>query len=226
MLIGISGKIKSGKSTVTDMLLKLLPGTEEKQFANKLKQIVCLLTGCTIEELNNQAFKSSSTEVIWNRTIKEAREWIILKYFQTISKIPYGDMAYKDDAEVRAMALEQGFQFRRTYRDMLQEIGTDLFRDKFHPQTWVNSLFADWAGPLSSKWIISDTRFPDEAKVIKEHEGIVIRIKRPGIDESSNHSSETALDKYDKFDAIINNDGTLEQLETKLKEIISKFNLT
>ena len=38
-----------------------------------------------------------------------------------------------------------------------------------------------------------------------------------------NHISETILDNYDKFDYVIDNSGTLEDLENKAKEILEKI---
>ena len=77
-------------------------------------------------------------------------------------------------------------------------------------------------------WIITDVRFPNEAKAIKDRGGIVIRVNRTyytedkkyiiGYDPFETHPSETALDDYE-FDYVIENDGSLDELITKIKLI-------
>lgn len=56
MLIGITGQKFSGKSTVANMLSEML-GYKVVSFADKLKDITCVLSGCTREQLENYDFK-------------------------------------------------------------------------------------------------------------------------------------------------------------------------
>lgn len=68
-------------------------------------------------------------------------------------------------------------------------------------------------------WCITDVRFPNEVKAIKEKEGIVIRINRES-DYNSTHFSETALDDYEDFDYTIDNNNCIDCLIEKVKEIL------
>jgi hypothetical protein len=85
-------------------------------------------------------------------------------------------------------------------------------------------------------WIITDMRFPNEMDAIKERGGITIRVVSPFIrfsdgsyrakskmmgDFDNEHPSETALDNA-KFDYEIINDGTIEDLIEKVREILTK----
>lgn len=113
-----------------------------------------------------------------------------------------------------------------TYRQFLQEVGTDALRDVIHPNIWVNALFADWKGPKMSeyhpsKWIITDVRFPNEYQAIKDRGGIVIRVERPGI-ELMDHYSETALDNQ-HFDYVIYNDGSVPDLFSQVLTFYEKI---
>jgi hypothetical protein len=67
MIIGISGKKGSGKSTVASMLSKEL-GWPVTAFANKLKEITCALSGCTMEQLEDYDFKENKLipNYLWN----------------------------------------------------------------------------------------------------------------------------------------------------------------
>ena len=71
-------------------------------------------------------------------------------------------------------------------------------------------------------WIITDVRFPNEAEAIKRYGGKVIRVNRDYVsteDPKHQHSSETALDNYEGFDHIVQNDGTIPELVEKIKAL-------
>ena len=110
---------------------------------------------------------------------------------------------------------------------MLQQVGTDLFRNQLHPNTWVNATFANYH---DNNWIITDVRFPNELEAIKKHNGITIRINRGLVERTGKmiqepeHISETALDNAE-FDYVIENDCTIDDLIEKVKEILIKENI-
>lgn len=169
-LIGLSGKLQSGKDTVAGIIKDLQPDTwEVKRFAYKLKQIVSLLTGIKTEDLEKIEVKNSSLGPTWNNL---------------------------------------------TVREVLQKVGTEAMRDQIHSDIWVNALFADYHD--FSNWIITDLRFPNEAKAIQDRGGIVIRINRKGNENTGNHPSETALDDFTNWNHIIDNDGDLVALYEKV----------
>lgn len=79
---------------------------------------------------------------------------------------------------------------------------------------------------LSPIYVFDDVRFPDEANLIKENGGILIRLEgeQRGSNvnkEYFNSPSETSLDNYN-FDYYINNSGsflkTIEQLKSIIKD--------
>ena len=218
MLIGISGKKQSGKDITAKMIMyfeshafkkytfekylevlnnkKIEYGYssefEIKKFADKLKEIVCLLTGCTLKNLEDEIFKNSFLP----------KEWGVEK---------------------------EGILIIPTYREALQFIGTDMFRDMFHINTWVNATMSgyklnysdEWGEEYYPNWIIPDVRFPNEVLAIKEKKGILIRINSDRSKED-NHESEIALDNYNDWDYIIENNGSLNELLLKIKEICIK----
>ena len=96
------------------------------------------------------------------------------------------------------------------------------------------SIISIWIKDQYPNWIISDTRFPNELKAIKDRGGITIRIIRPDFVENTltgekfpvkvhrqEHESETALDNY-KFDYEIQNDGTIAELIGKVEAILKQ----
>jgi hypothetical protein len=241
MIIGINGKIGSGKDTV-GKIIQYLTANEEvkevttleewldsddlngrdfhwkiKKFAGKLKTIASLLTGIPVEKFEDQEFKKTYLGKEWNSPYN----------------IPFsGPDFVKHDGEA-------------TVREFLQRLGTEAMRDGLHTNVWVNALFADyrlWSDGSKDwypKWIITDMRFPNEMEAVVERKGITIRVVRHPINVKINgemlhttqedyntyvtkrkeHPSETALDDA-KFDYEIINDGTIEDLVEKVREIL------
>lgn len=122
-------------------------------------------------------------------------------------------------------------EFNMTIGQMLQKIGTDVFRDHFDREIWIKALFADYDQfeHSNSIWIITDVRFLNEVQKIKELDGILIKVNRfeKNIDEFSKrdkqHASEIELDDCQDFDFVIDNNSTLEDLEENVKQIITNI---
>ena len=72
-------------------------------------------------------------------------------------------------------------------------------------------------------WIITDMRFENELEAVVNKGGITIKVVRPGT-VVGNHPSEVALDGFIMHYEIIN-DGTMEELVEKVREILIKEKL-
>lgn len=183
MLIMITGYIKSGKSTTSNILQKY--GFVEKSFAKPLKEIGKIL-GFSEEQVNGTQEQKLEADEFWG-----------------ISG-----------------------------RNFLQVFGSEVCRDhvpKVLPKMNMNGLTL-WARLMernilkNKRLVISDGRFPDEAELVKRYNGIIIRLHRNVEDSSSevkSHKSETQIDEIIP-DYIIDNNGTLEDLENKLLDILIK----
>lgn len=236
MIIGINGYAGSGKDTV-GKLIQLLncsnlgkdvyiqevldkyednqwwveeqSGWEIKKWAGKLKTIASLLTGIPVQRFEDQEFKKTNLGKHWST-------WE-----------PY---------ESNAPWIAQGekTEIRMTVRDFLQKLGTDACRNGLHENTWVNALMADYipvthsdrdpGGFVFPNWIITDTRFPNEAQAIKNAGGIIIRVDRPGVKAINAHPSETGLDEWN-FDHKIWNGSDIVSLMFTVHSILKKHNL-
>lgn len=234
MIIGISGKIGSGKDTIGAIINFMTVASENKEamdkafddfviygesevevtnsweikkFAFKLKQIASLLTGVPVEQFEDQEFKKERMPEEWQHPV-----------LGTLAHVPQEDYM--------------------TYRKLLQLIGTEAMREQIHPNIWVNALFADYK-PIGGRmippkfpkdytsgnfdfpnWIVTDVRFPNEATAIQDRGGILIRVNRDTGEAPIDHPSETALDNYNAFDYVIDNNGTIELLMEKVKDIL------
>ena len=91
-----------------------------------------------------------------------------------------------------------------TAREFLQYFGTDVCR-ALKSDVWVSACMRRVKESRTELAIISDCRFPNEIKAVREAGGKVIRFTRNPHED--NHPSETALENHDDFDCVLDNAG-------------------
>ena len=95
-------------------------------------------------------------------------------------------------------------------RRLLQVLGTEGVRRVLGADVWIEETLRRAAlipGPV----VITDTRFPNEARLTKEEGGETWRIDRPGVGPLNGHSSETQIMDI-PVDRVITNGDNLESL--------------
>jgi hypothetical protein len=200
MIIGIAGRMNTGKDTLGEIFTEELTNFKVKAFADKLRAVAEILTGIPAEKFKDSFFKTQALP----------KEWCW------------------DNDEDDPMYV----------REFLQEVGTECIREFLHEDAWVNALFADYkldkemlealeGIPYTSEnektllpnWVITDVRFPNEAKAIRDRDGLLIklnRIKAPVND----HKSELALLNWPDYNYVYDNDGDLDDLRAFAKKVI------
>lgn len=106
-------------------------------------------------------------------------------------------------------------------RRLLQVLGTEVGRNVFGDDVWVDVLISKLE-PMD-KVVITDVRFQNEAREIHNLAGVLWRINRVGVSAVNEHISETQMDQY-LFDEIVDNDGSLEDLENTIINLIENNN--
>jgi hypothetical protein len=117
-----------------------------------------------------------------------------------------------------------------TPRQVLQFVGTDLFRNHIHElmpemgkNIWINVLKRKISNKLKKnpnvKIVVTDIRFPNELDTIKELGGITIKLERNNLLSSDTHESEILIDNL-KTDYVLSNNSTVEQLYNTFKNDI------
>ena len=211
MIIGISGYSGSGKDTIGAII----------QYIN------CFNKGeLSIEDV----CKDYKSHEWW---LEEQSDWEIRKFAGKLKDIASHltgiDIEDFEDQDFKKTNLgrewwttcDEGYQ-PMTVRDFLQKLGTDALRNGLHDNVWVNALMADY--DEDSNWVITDTRFPNEAQAIKDKGGIVIRVDRPGVKPINTHPSETGLDNW-KFDYTIANVSDIFDLKQTVEQILKHADL-
>lgn len=190
MIIGLVGLIGSGKGTVADILVSD-HDFKKLSFADALKDGVSAMFGWPRHLLEGDT--------------AESREW---------REIPNEFWSRELGKEV-------------TPRLVLQLVGTECMRDGFFDGIWISIVKRKLEAYHNMNWVIPDTRFPNEISMIHSLGGQVWRVKRGedpawfGADVKPDdvHPSEFEW-THEKFDQVIGNDGSLEELEKKIKNLI------
>ena len=105
-------------------------------------------------------------------------------------------------------------------REFLQNLGLAA-RQVFGEDFWVDQALSG-IDPAKN-YVISDVRFVNEVDAIKAAGGIVIHVDRK-LQRTAGHVSETELDDYDGWDAVLDNsNGTAMDLERRAVELVPEL---
>ena len=214
-VIGISGKIGSGKDYLTGKLVEELNArgrtTAHSSFAKPLKhelgQIINLL-----KENRELSQREATTLVAEEFHMTEVQAgWLVEKLYPELD-IPDLD----------------GWSRTLGVRSCLQLLGTEIRRAQ-NPDYWTQKFFEEVNGMDTEFAFVtdvtptdyvfaSDARFPNEVDAVNREGGVTLRLNiseetlrlrrnnRDGIvytPEQLNHDSETALDDYEDFDLFV-----------------------
>ena len=189
MIIGVSGKKKSGKDTVANYLKEKF-GYTIYHYADPLKEFCRDLLGLDEKLLwGTDEDKNTSTNYKFEDLYNIATRLIN----------PTEDFEFQE--HINNMMPDNSSKYM-TYREVLQYFGTEVFR-AFNKNIWVDTTFRKIQRDNCKLAVIADVRFEDEVEAILNRNGDVIRLLRNSgkVDE---HKSEKALDSYN-FKKIIDN---------------------
>jgi hypothetical protein len=203
MIVGLVGLIGSGKDTAADYLVNFHEFRRDS-FAAPLKDAVATIFGW-------------DRELLEGRT-KESREW--------------RECADEWWSERLGRVV--------TPRHTLQLWGTEVGRRAYHDDIWVASL-ENRIRKSKDNIVITDCRFPNEIEAIQKAGGKVFRIRRGDdpiwvqdaiaylefpVDKpppTLPHASEWSW-MASQMDAVIYNDGTIQDLYNNIEAVIDSFN--
>lgn len=196
-IIGIIGAIGSGKDTIADYLIAE-HGFKKLSFARRVKDAAAAVFG-------------------WDRVLLEGASPQSREWREQVD--PFWDLSP---------------------RQALQKIGTEMFRQHVRDDIWIKGVEKDLATEPSQNFVITDCRFQNEIDAIKAAGGRLIYVSRglqPNWVPRAITGSEadrqwfadqgihvTVWSTYAlalQADAIIKNDGTLEDLYTAVRHYIN-----
>ena len=202
IVIGIVGKLKSGKTTVADYLVKHKSFTR-LAFADPIKQMVSALFGYNDRHKSGVHRYPSNKEI--HSAINKLSSWLVGMQMAALTA------SEKDK-------IEDCFRHEKTkvYRLLLQRIATDIVRAR-DEHIWVKSMFIRLlALRNSANIVIDDVRFNIESDLIRVgFGGHTVKIVRNVVTDDklvTTHVSETELDTIKCDYTIHNTYNTREQL--------------
>jgi hypothetical protein len=208
-MIGMLGFANSGKSTVGNILVRN-HGFHSLAFADTLKDVVSVIFG-------------------WERHLLEGDTVESRIFRETEDKFWSAKLGRK-----------------ATPRIIMQQVGTDAMRDVIDKNIWVHALEKRIANMNHQKIVITDVRFENEINCVRNHKGQLWRVFRgetpswydaawrynvygsrnsDTLEALANvHSSEwTSVGT--KWNHLIENDGTLEDLEIEVNQALQTLSI-
>lgn len=169
MIIGVSGKAQSGKDEFGKIYQYIMahysagyswkPNEEDykswlknghqkhshieiKKYADKLKDIVCILLNCTREDLEDEDFKNEPLGDSWDKWelrwhSEESVDGVYTTYGEALDALEELGGSWPDAGDAIT-------QIVMTPRLLLQLLGTECGRKIIHPDIWVNSLMSEY----------------------------------------------------------------------------------
>jgi len=200
MIISITGRKGSGKTTLANELIKV--GFEKISFADKLKDLVCELYGWDRQKISDINYKEE--------ILKEGAF--------------YGEEESKKLAELIGdpSLPHTGNRVFLSRRQALQYIGTEVLRKhkpNFHVESLVEKIVPN------KNYVIDDSRFKDEKAKLDSLGAISLFIIRPNNLDYSNHESEIDLNRRDFNFVLVNKTEGREGLGKFVFDFLSWFKL-
>lgn len=225
--IVLAGKKQVGKDTSANMIRDIIcpPWTCEQvqadvdgfiehekfeksihivHFADALKKATSAIFGIPLSEMETESGKQSETEIVWPSS--QLRKVGNTLEHEVVGYIPHHPQGGKPKM--------------MTVREILQFVGTELFRLQMDPDIWVKSIFRRRYRD-DDIILVADCRFPNEASYSRER-GLLIKVERNTPHSEDQHLSETALDAYNDYHYIVENNGSFTDLKEQLRIILTK----
>lgn len=194
MIIGLNGRMRSGKDTVAEILAELHPDVQRIAFADKLKDSICALFGISREML--ELLKLGDNRLVLDPDPKLADD----EYTYLMDEFP-----------------------QLTFRQFTQRFGTEAHREIFADTFWIDQVF-NGLDHKNRIVVITDMRFPNELAAVAKHSGWLVKVKRDEAEsKADSHSSEQFI-ADSEFHYLIENNASLETLRDNVADMFSWMN--
>lgn len=203
-IIGLIGPKRSGKTTAFNTLKSIHGAVVEVQLAKKLKDTCSLVFKVERNHFDDQNFKEVPFKIplaVTNNHIKAICD-----------QYNIGTEGLLDE--------EDTFTVIKTPRQLLQYIGTDVLR-KNDPYIHCKSI--EIPKDSSDIYVITDVRFQNEHNYFMSNQNFYpVYIQRDEAEkELDGHPSEQESKFLKEVSYILENNGTIEDLELKIKDYLT-----
>lgn len=156
------------------------------------------------------------------------------QHLKEVTKLLFG---WRNDHVYGQLKDQKDPYFELSPRHAMQELGTTI-RDLFGEDFWVETVDRRLRVQHCRNVVISDCRFLNEVQMIQRHGGLLWKIVRPPLeprktvwwkrfspqsDVADQHRSETALDSFTGWNAVIYNTGSEQSLRQKVDRMMKTY---
>ena len=207
-IVGIGGKLASGKDAVSDHLVKK-HGWVKMGMSDALADALYVLNPYIPVQSGTRKRVRFLGIPLWKSRTKYSSQLGVKPYAELYDSLGYVEV--KRVTEVRRL---------------LQKLGTEVGRNMISDSVWTDIMerkVKELAATGVPGIIVTGIRFPNEIEAISENLGGELWwVSRPSLAAGSNagHASENSVDAAD-FDLTIHNTGTLDDLYAKVDKIVT-----
>lgn len=218
---------------------------EIKKWAGKLKVIASILTGIVMDQFEDQEFKKTYLDLQWGKWVANSKATgthVLPVYDNDPQFVPMSVREFlqrlgtdalrnglHEDTWVNALMADYksvwndpdpipGNDYTITYRENYGETSLIHYDGGSEAEVFNHEI-------VEPNWIITDTRFFNEAQAIRARDGILIRVKNPDIKPVNAHPSETGLDDYHFDHEIVNFQQGYDPLIAEVKSILENHQI-
>lgn len=155
---------------------------------------------------------------------KDTLAKILLEELSDFKRIGIGDAIKIEYGKMKNLTFEEIEKNKHLYRNDLINLGN--WGREQNPDYWLNKL-SDM-----DKIIVPDVRVLHELIYFKNKDAYTIRVNstyenrsKRGVIVNENDNTETALDNYENWDYIIENNSDYEAFKNEAKKLLDKINL-
>ena len=177
------------------------------EFINN-KPIIYVLSG------KSGSGKTKTSEIIKDIYYKKNKKSIIVSYADALKEYARNILGWTEE--------------EKKPRDFLQQVGVELIKNKIDSKFLIKRVLQDIKvySYFYDVIIVSDARFIEEIECLKEFDKVIsIHINKDNndlTDKQKNHITEKALDNYNNYDYIIDNNDSVYKLKEVIEKIVSE----
>ena len=230
-ILGITGAIGSGKTTVSHMLAELEPSSTIYESGQLIAELADQFNQALVSELSFE-LPTSDTELVnqalmWfveaiNEQLHQDVTWnqlAITKHRLAVHPEQYEKLfaylaAVKANPELAKRPITA--ENKADYRALLQWLGGYLVM-AVSKTIWFDEIFrrVELHDSRTNLVIINGLRFLSDAEIVREHGGLIIGVQRPSIQADTHDITEQERFKIEA-DVVLINDDSIEKLQQKL----------
>ena len=161
----------------------------------------------------------------------QAADLLRREHGMKVGRVAFADPLKQEVSEVTGFRVEFIEEHKREFRALLQVWGTEFRRHFNGSDYWIDKMakIIEQSSSFYDVLFITDVRFTNEADFIRDavNGGQLVKVERrqTGYPDVDNHRTENDLDDYSKFDYVLNNDKTKEELNTSLEKMLETLNI-